>query len=90
MQNEKKVETSLVKHIKAIGGMALKQTAIAGIPDRLLLLPQGRAVFVELKAKGQKLRPLQQYRKEQLEKLGFEVYVIDDTTQISEFCSQFH
>ena len=90
MQNEKKVETSLIRHVKNIGGMALKQTGIAGIPDRLVLLPKGRAIFVELKAKGQKLRPLQTYRKEQLEKLGFEVYVIDDTSQISAICSQFY
>ena len=86
MQNERKVEAALTRYIKKQKGMALKQTGIAGIPDRLVLLPGGRIFFVELKSKGQKMRPLQEYRKRQLEELGFEVLTIDDTTQISEIC----
>ncbi len=50
---------------------------MAGVPDRLVLLPKGKIYFVELKAPGKKLRPLQLKRKEQLESLGFKVYVID-------------
>ena len=38
--------------------------------------------FVELKAPGKKLRPLQVKRKRQLEKLGFRVYLIDGQEQI--------
>jgi hypothetical protein len=38
--------------------------------------------FVELKAPGKKLRPLQEKRKRQLEALGFSVFVIDGTQQI--------
>jgi len=30
-----------------------------GVPDRLVLLPKGKMAFIELKAKGKKLRPLQ-------------------------------
>lgn len=42
-----------------------------GCPDRLVLLPGGRAVFVELKRAGEDLRELQRYRREQLERTGF-------------------
>lgn len=45
-----------------------------GIPD-LLLLKDGKAVFVEVKRPGSKPRPLQEYRIEQLRKAGFEVRV---------------
>ena len=55
---------------------------LAGVPDRLILSPGGKAVFVEVKAPGEKLRPLQQKRKEQIEALGFPVYVLDSIDQI--------
>ena len=42
----------------------------------------GRIAFVELKAPGEKMRPLQVRRKRQLEKLGFSVYCIDGVEQI--------
>lgn len=67
--------------------MALKFTSpgMAGMPDRLVLLPKGKAFFVELKAPGQDLRPIQIKRKEQLELLGFKVYVIDSYEKIDLF-----
>ena len=81
---EKQIEQKLVRTVKAAGGWALKFTSpgTAGVPDRIVLMPPGRAAFVETKAPGKKLRPLQIRRKKQLEKLGFKVYVIDDPEQI--------
>ena len=37
---------------------------------------------VELKAPGKTLRPLQRRRREQLERLGFRVFVVDGVEQI--------
>ena len=53
-----------------------------GVPDRLVLLPKGKIAFIELKAPGKALRPLQIRRKQQLEALGFPVYCIDSPEQI--------
>ena len=53
-----------------------------GVPDRIVLLPRGRIAFIELKAKGRKMRPLQVRRKRQLESLGFSVYCINSPEQI--------
>ena len=50
--------------------------------DRLALLPGGRMAFVEVKAPGEKPRPLQLARHRQLRQLGFKVYVLDDEGQI--------
>lgn len=61
---------------------------MAGIPDRLVLLPKGKIYFVELKAPDMDLRPLQLKRKEQLEKLGFKVYVIDSYEKIDLFIKE--
>ena len=81
---EKTVEAKLVAAVKAMGGLAPKFTSPGydGMPDRLVLLPNGILAFVELKAPGKKLRPLQVRRKTQLEGLGFSVYCIDSPEQI--------
>ena len=81
---EREVERRLVTAVKKLGGLAHKFTSpgLDGVPDRLVLLPDGRLAFVEVKAPGQKMRPLQLLRKRQLEELGFRVYCIDRPEQI--------
>lgn len=81
---EKTVETKFVQAVKSMGGLAPKfvSPGFDGVPDRLVLLPHGRLAFVELKAPGKPLRPLQEWRKAQLESLGFKVYCIDRPEQI--------
>ena len=81
---EQRIEQKLVKAVKASGGLCLKfvSPGMAGMPDRLVLLPGGRIGFVEVKAPGKVPRPLQAARHAQLRKLGFKVYVLDDPAQI--------
>ena len=81
---EKQIEQKLVKAVKAKGGIAPKfvSPGFDGVPDRIVLLPHGRIAFIEMKAKGRKMRPLQARRKSQLESLGFSVYCIDSPEQI--------
>ena len=73
--------------MKKHGGLALKfiSPGMAGVPDRIVLFPKGQIFFVELKAPGKKMRPLQLKRKEQLEQLGFKVYTLDSFEKIEEF-----
>lgn len=87
---ESKIEAKLKCEVENLGGLALKFTSpgMAGVPDRLVLLPKGKIYFVELKAPGKKLRPLQLKRKEQLESLGFKVYVMDSYEKIDLFLQE--
>ena len=82
--NEKHIENKLREAVRGMGGIAAKFVSPGwdGVPDRLILSPGGKAAFVEVKAPGEKLRPLQQKRKKQLEALGFSVYVLDGIEQI--------
>ena len=82
--SERDIEQKLVKAVKARGGLAPKfvSPGFDGVPDRIVLLPRGRIAFMELKAKGRKMRPLQVRRKRQLESLGFSVYCINSPEQI--------
>ena len=81
---EKIVEQKLVKAVKDMGGIAPKFTSpgFDGMPDRIVLLPGGHMAFVEVKAPGQKPRPLQLASHKLLRGLGFKVYVLDDERQI--------
>ena len=81
---EKVIEQKLVKAVKQMGGICPKfvSPGFDGMPDRLVLLPFGRIAFVEVKAPNKKPRPLQEARHRLLNRLGFNVYVLDDTEQI--------
>ena len=81
---EKLIEQQLIKSVKDIGGIALKivSPGFDGMPDRLILLPGRKIAFVEVKAPGKTLRPLQEKRKRQLEALGFLVFCLDHIEQI--------
>ena len=81
---EKIIEHKLTMAVKKAGGIAVKfvSPSFAGMPDRLVLLPDGLIAFVELKAPGKRPRPLQDARHQLLRSLGFRVYVIDHPEQI--------
>lgn len=81
---EKVIEKKLVQAVKASGGIAPKLVSpgFDGMPDRIVLLPDGHIGFVEVKAPGKKPRPLQLSRHGLLRRLGFRAYVLDDEQQI--------
>ena len=87
---ERDVEKRLVQMTRRKGGLALKfvSPGMDGVPDRLVLLPEGHMAFVELKAPGKVPRPLQVKRKRQLETLGFQVYVIDNPLMIEKILNE--
>ena len=76
---EKSIEQKLVRAVKGRGGICPKLVSpgFDGMHDRLVLLPRGRIGFVEVKAPGEKPRPLQTARHGLLRRLGFKVYVLD-------------
>ena len=81
---ESYVEQKLTTEAKKRGGLAVKfvSPGFDGVPDRLVLFPGGKVAFVELKAPGKKMRPLQVRRAGQLRMLGFRVYCVDRTDMI--------
>lgn len=77
---EKSLEQKLVRAVKEKSGIAYKFTSPGhnGVPDRILVFPGGRVVFVEVKAPGRgRLSALQKQEIKRLKALGAEVYVLD-------------
>ena len=84
---EKEVEAYLVKRVKDLGGKAYKWVSQGndGVPDRIVIMPGGTVIFVELKAPGGKLRPLQEAKHTELRKLKQTVFVLDDKNKVDAF-----
>jgi len=76
---ERDVEQALVRRVKALGGTCEKFTSPTkrSVPDRIITLPGGVIIFVEVKAPGKKPTPLQERDHAARRALGCDVRVID-------------
>ncbi|MDD3337865.1 MAG: VRR-NUC domain-containing protein [Lachnospiraceae bacterium] len=84
---ERDVEKNLRIQAKAIGCRCMKfvSPGTAGVPDRIVLIPGGHIVFVELKAPKKKERALQLIIQDRLRAMGFTVFSsVDGTERIQE------
>lgn len=90
MDSEKLIERKLVDAVKAKGGLCVKFYSAyqRGVPDRIVLMPQGRVYFVELKSTGKKPTKLQELFIGKLRSLGFIVEVIDTIEKLTEFVNR--
>ena len=75
---ERTVEQHLVNGLERIGLPCIKfiPDLRRGMPDRMVLLPGGRIIWVELKTDTGHLEPIQQVRRRELEKAGQIVKVV--------------
>lgn len=90
--SEKWLEAKLKTDVNKIGGRALKFVSPGndGVPDRLVLMPNAKVYFAELKSTGQRLGPLQRYWKRELEKMGFLHFVMNDLAGLNNFLDKLN
>ena len=86
---EKDTEKYLSDEVKKLGGLCVKFPPLffRGFPDRIVLLPGGVVVFVELKDAGRKPSKIQESVHAKLRGLGFRVEVSDGKEEIKKFIS---
>ena len=84
---ERDIEKRLVREIRKMGGEAYKWTSPGndGVPDRIVMLPGGRLIFVELKADRGQLSPIQKVQIRRIQKLEQEVRVVRGMDGLEEF-----
>lgn len=78
-------EDKLRKQVKALGHGArclkFESPGFTGVPDRMILLPGGNLIFVEMKQPGKKECKRQEYVHGVLRGLGFEVIPTVDSME---------
>lgn len=82
---ERDIEERLKKRVKAYGGKYIKffSSSETGLPDRIVVLPGGKVLFVELKRPtGGRLSQMQRYQIEQLRDLGCTAEVVKNYDEI--------
>ena len=84
--SEKDIEQYLVKKVRQCGGKAYKfvSPGNAGVPDRLVIFPNGEVIFVELKSPEKVPTVLQTTKHKELRKLNQKVLVIDNKQLIED------
>lgn len=87
---ESEIEARLVRMVRGLGGLCLKfvSPGCAGVPDRIIILPGGRVVFVELKTEYGQLRNLQRYYIDELRERGADVRVLKGLDQVNDFIAE--
>lgn len=87
MMLERDVEQALVRRVKALGGLCEKFTSPGrrSVPDRIVTLPGGRIIFVEVKSCGKEPTPLQSRDHARRRALGCDVRVINSMEAAREF-----
>lgn len=75
-QPESKIQARIIKKLEAQGFYVIKLmlTNKPGAPD-MLVLKDGVASFIEVKRQGEELKPIQEYRRHELERFGFKCSV---------------
>lgn len=87
MPLEKNLEKTFIRRGERRGFVVLKIVAVQryGFPDRTVLGPGRRIGFAELKQKGEKPEPLQEFWLAILHRFGFVAHVIDDLDGVDQF-----
>ena len=84
---ERDIENALIKRVKELGGMCEKFTTPGrrSVPDRLVILPSNRIIFVECKRPGELPTEKQSKDHKKRRALGCDVRVIDSLEMIRVF-----
>ena len=79
-----------MKLVQCGGGLCYKFVSPGnrGVPDRLVITPDGRVFFVELKSKTGRLSELQKFQKSELEKRNVTVRVLNSVAAVQEFVEE--
>lgn len=87
---EKEIEKKLVKGVQKISGFCFKWVSPGrdGVPDRIILLPEGKIIFAELKTEKGKLSGRQEFMIKLIRALGFDVRVIYGMPQVNELLAE--
>ena len=81
MAREARIEQAFRAHCENVLGVPTVKWGDGGWPDRIVLVPGGKPLFIEFKVPGAAPKPRQGFRKQCLEIWGYDVEVHDSTAE---------
>ena len=87
---ESEIERRLARVVKHAGGLCLKFSSpnAPGVPDRVVILPGGRVVFIELKTAAGRLSRIQRWMLAEMRARGADVRVLYGADDVDRFVSE--
>ena len=84
---ESEIEQKMKDAVKARDGLFIKfvSPSTRGVPDRIVITPDGRVYFVELKKEGGSLSPIQRYMHGVFRRHNVEVYTLTGLQECLDF-----
>lgn len=87
---ESAIEAWMVRAIGSRGGLCYKWVSpgTTGVPDRIVILPGGRTIYVELKTEVGRLSEIQKHIHAELRKRGADVRTLYGLDQVKAFVEE--
>ena len=87
---EAQIENRLEKMVRDRGGLCWKWISpnLPGVPDRIIITPTGRTIYVELKTEMGRLRNIQRYVVGEMQKRGADVRVLKGLDAVKQFVEE--
>lgn len=87
---ESAIEARLVKMVRERGGLCYKFVSPGnpGVPDRIVITPEGRTIYVELKTEVGRLANIQKWQLGEMKARGAEVRVLKGLDQVKAFVEE--
>jgi VRR-NUC domain. len=84
---EVQIEAKMVRMIRDRGGLCYKFVSPSnpGVPDRIVITPDGRTIYIELKTEIGRLAKIQQWQLEEMRKRNADVRVLKGMEQVDQF-----
>lgn len=81
---ESQLEQKLTSMVKSYGGLSYKFTSPGniGVPDRIVIKPNGEVWFIELKTKTGRLSKMQEYQLNRLREHGCNAVVLFGSEEV--------
>lgn len=87
---ESQIEKHLKREVEKMGGLCLKFVSPGnkGVPDRIVILPNGQTIYVELKNETGRLSALQVRMQTVLKNLNCRTYVLTSIQEVDKLVTE--
>jgi len=87
---ESAIEAKLVRMVRDRGGLCYKFVSLGnpGVPDRIVITPDGKTIYAELKTEVGRLAAIQKWQISEMQKRGMDVRVLKGLPEVRAFVEE--